>query len=220
MRSQLAPLIGLCLLGSGCMGTSPSLGHDPERGLASVLVGVRFFLPSGQTRSGEAWINLEGEGDHGNGETYRIPLDPGLPMLYQIEPDLYRLAPTRSIFGTPQPTLKVRLEGRTYRAPFPREVTRKAAVAIKSRKIVSLGILEFRLSSALPGRHPSLKVRLDDSASARSSLVQEALRSTLEPTAPNWYRNNAVTWSRALEETLVGISAEPEAAPLYKRAGP
>lgn len=220
MVKKAAPILLLCLSAAGCMGTSPAIGHDPDRGLSSVLIGARFMLPSGQTRSGVAWINLEGEGEHADGEVYRLAVDPGLPMLYQIEPDAYRLAPTRGIFGGPQATLKARIEDRTYYAPFPRDVMRKAAVDFKPGKIVSLGVLEIRLTNSLPGRPATVKAFLDDSLQARRKLVEEAVRAIMDPTAPLAYRENAVVWSKALDMTLVGLTSESEAAPLYKRASP
>ena len=212
--------IFLLVLCAGCRGTSPEFGRVPDRGLCSVIIGARFVLSSGRTQSGKAWINLEGEGDHGDGETYRLAVDPGLPMIYQVEPDLYRLAPTRSVFGSPQETIKVLIEGRGYRASFPRELMRKASIAIKPGKLVSLGILEVRATAALPGRPSKLKVSLDDSVEARRQLVQEAIRAIMDPSAPYAYRENAIAWSRALELTLVGLASESETAPLFKRAGP
>lgn len=220
MTLKAAPALAACVLSAACMGSSPAIGHNPERGLASVLIGARLALPSGQTRSGQVWINLEGEGNRGDGEIYRLAADPGLPMLYQVEPDAYRLSPTRSIFGKPQAALKARIEDRTYYAPFPRDILRKAAIDIKPSKIVSLGILEVRLTSSMPGRAPTIKASLDDSVAARRKLVEDAIRAITDPTAPVAYRENAIDWSKALDMTLIGLASESEAAPLYKRANP
>jgi hypothetical protein len=220
MRGAIASTAFSCLLAAACRGSSPAIGHDAEHGLASVVIGSRIVLPTGETRSGRAWMNLEGEGDHGDGERYRLKLVPGLPMLYQVEPDNYHLAPTRSIFSSQQPMMKIRLYDRTFLATFPRDVVRKAAIKIKSGKIVSLGILEIRVSATLPGRDPVINVFFDDTVAARRRLVEQAIHSMMDPEAPFAYRENAVAWMKALDMTLVDLSAESEAAPLYKRASP
>jgi hypothetical protein len=219
MDSKAVPALVFCLLAGACRGTSPSLGHNPERGLASVLIGGRITLPTGQTRSGKMWINFEGEGDHANGETYRLTIKPGMPLLYQVEPDSYHLSPTRNIFGLQQPLLAVKIEGRTFRVPFPRDVMRKSAIVVKPRKIVSLGTLEVKVSARMPGREPEIKAWLDDSQLARRKLLEETIKQMMDPNAPNIYRNNAIAWTEALDRSLVDVTAEPEQAPLYKRPG-
>lgn len=208
----------LCLLAAGCRGLAPTLGHEPRSGFSTILIGARFHLPTGQTRSGKVWINLEGEG--GEGEIYRLGVDPGLPMLYQVEPDLYRLAPPRSLLGGSRSVISATIEGRGYRAPFPREILRKASVDMKPGRITSLGIIDVRVTPPMPGRPSAMKVTLDDSVDARRKLVQDAIRAVLDPSAPFSYRESAVSWTKALDMTLVALAAESQSAPLYKRAGP
>lgn len=220
MRRAIVSTTFCCLLAAACRGTAPPVGHDAEHGLSSVVIGARFVLPTGETRSGKAWINLEGEGDHGDGEVYRLKLIPGLPMLYEVEPDNYHLAPTRSIIGSQQATMKIKIDDRTYRATFPRDVVRKAAIKIKPGKIVSLGILEVRLSPTLPGREPAINVWFDDTLAARRQLVEQAIHAMMDTEAPFAYRENAVAWIKALDITLVDLATEAEQAPLYKRANP
>lgn len=220
MRGAIESTAVFCLLAAACRGTSPAIGHNAERGMASVLIGTRIVLPTGETRSGRAWLNLEGEGAHADGEVYRLALVPGLPMLYQIEPDNYHLEPTRSIFGSQQDTLKVAIGDDSYRIPFPRDVLRKAAIPVKPGKIVSLGILEVRLAAALPGREPSINVWLDDTVPARRRLVEQAIHEMMDPEAPFAYRENAISWMKALDMTLVDLTSESQQAPLYKRANP
>ncbi|MBI3551390.1 MAG: hypothetical protein HY077_02630 [Elusimicrobia bacterium] len=224
MRSRSALIIAPCLLAAACAGTTPSLGHQPERGLSSILIGSRIILPTGETYSGRMWLNFEGEGegegDKGNGETYRLALKPGQPMLYQVEPDSYHLAPTRNAFGLQQETLHIEIEGRTFRAPFPRDIQRKNKIIVKPTKIVSLGILEVRLPAALPGREAQVKVWLDDGVAARRKLIEDTVRLMMDPDAPNIYRKNAIDWSRALDQSLVDLTAESPPIPLYKRANP
>lgn len=209
-----------CLLSAACAGTSPSLQRAPEHGLSSVIVGGRFILPSGETRSGEMWINFEGEGERANGETYRLAIRPGQPLLYQVEPDSYHLTPTRSVFGTQQNLLRVDIDGRSYSAPFPRSILRKSVIVVKPSKIVCLGLIEVRVKAALPGRDPEVVVTLDDSMDTRQTLIQNMIHEMMDPEAPASYRNNAVDWSHALEQSLTDISIEAPPSKLYKQGTP
>ena len=202
---------------TGCRGTVPMLNGPPEAGISAVLLGCRMFLPTGETRDGRAALNLEGE--LGNGETYRLPVEPQRALLYDVEPGVYRVGPTRSIFGFHQAKLKVVLEGRSYYADFPREIMRKPALDIRPTRLYALGILEARLVR-LPGRPPELKVRLDDSLQARRSLVQNVIRTMMDPHAGNADRSSAVAWTRALEAELTSIVSQVERGPAYRPGQP
>jgi len=218
-QRSLLPAVA-CLLAAACAGTTPTLGHPPERGLSSVLIGGRVTLPTGETRDAMTWINLEGEGDHANGEVYRLAVKPGEPRLYQVEPDSYHLAPTRNVFGGQQDQLTVSVEGRTYHAPFPRGIERKAVVVVKPSKIMALGIMEVRLERALPGKSAGVKVWLYDSTAARRKLLEDTIHSMMDPDAPSAYRNNAIQWTQALDQSLVELTEEPARTPLYKSGTP
>lgn len=208
---------GWVLLVAGCSGTTPTLRGVPEQGIAAVLIGGRFLAPSGETLSGELSLNLEGEGGR-RAEVYRLAVRPGQNLLYQIEPGLYRLGPTRSLLGRPQAQLEVRIEGGLYRIPFPRDILRTPALDVKPKKIVPIGIVEVRLEPPLPGRPPSVKVRLDDSAQTRRRIVQDVIREMMDPAAPAKTRESAVAWSRALQNSLLELLSEDERPPLYKAA--
>jgi hypothetical protein len=220
MRIAIAPA-AFFLLAAGCAGASPSLGHRPERGLSSILIGGRIMLPTGETRYGRMWINFEGEGNgKGNGESYRLAIRPGEPILYQIEPDTYHLAPTRNLFGMRQPRLEVVIEGRSYYADFPRAIQRKGAIPVGPSKIVALGVLEAKLAPGAPGRPPQLSLWFDDGPVARRKLAEDTVRAMMDPEAPAAYRENAVQWSRAVQQALLDITEEPAPVPLFKRPRP
>lgn len=207
--------LGALLLLNGCRGTAPALFQPPEAGIASVLIGCRMILPTGETPDGYLALNLE---DQDGGETYRLPVKPQRVLLYQIEPGVYKLMPTRSIFGFHQDTLRVTIEGRTYRVPFPRELLRLETMSVKPRKIVSIGVVEVTLSGRRPGQAPTVRVRLDDSVTARRSLAEALIHAMMDPNAPNDMRSSALAWTRALEETLSEVVSEKERAPAFRPA--
>ncbi len=219
LRSGAASIV-FCLLAAGCAGTSPSLGHHPESGLSSIIIGGRFILPSGETRNGQMWINFEGQGDRGNGETYRLKIRPGQPLLYQVEPDTYHLTPTRSVFGKQEERIKVEIDGRTISTAFPRSILRKLAITVKPTKIVPLGVVEVRVKAALPGHEPEMSVWLDDSLDARRQLTESTIHEMMDPDAPTVYRTNAVEWTAALDQSLNDLSTEPAPSKLYKQGSP
>lgn len=210
-------LMGLSLLGAGCRGTAPELYGRPEEGISSMVIAGRMVLASGETRSGRFLVNLESEGGR-EAQVYRLAVAPGQTLLYQIEPGSYHLAPTRSLFGFHHTNLKVTIEGRSYTIPFPRDILRKPAVAVKPTKIVPLGILEASLSPALPGRQPVLKVSLDDSIEARRRIVEDLIHRMMDPSAPSKLRESAIAWTRALDQTLNELLSEIPRSPLYKPA--
>lgn len=209
-------LLALLLL-SGCRGTVPSLNGEPEQGIASVIIGGRIVTSAGETASGKMWLNLETDGGR-DAEVYRLPIRPQQALLYQVEPGVYHIAPTRSVFGLSQANLTVKVEGHTYKVPFPRELLRKGAIQIKPTKIVPLGVLVAEVQKPLPGRRPVVKLRLDDGVPARRGLVQTLIRAMMDPNAPNAQRMSAIAWTRALDQTLIEVLAEPEREPLYKAA--
>lgn len=205
----LPAILALALLAQGCRGTIPSPQDRTAQGLAAVLIGSRVILPSGETKSGTLILNLEGVSEGGNQKiAYRLPVHLKRPVLFQIEPGVYHLSPTRSALGFSRDALDIRVERTDYRVPFPRDILRRQAMTLKPGKIVSLGILEARLIAPLPGQEPSVKIRLDDDAPARRKLVEETIKIMMDPAAPQAERDHAVTWSRALQNSLLEIEAE------------
>lgn len=202
---------------AGCAGTNPEINGLPEQGMSAVIIGGRFLLPTGETRKGTTYLNLEGEGGR-QAEVYRLRLFPRQSLLYHVEPGVYRISPTRSIFGFHRKTMKVKIDGVSYQMPFPREILRKSSIDIKPKKIVALGVLEAKVSAALPGQHPLLRVRLDDSIDARRQLVQDVIHQMMDPAASLETRESAIAWSRALENSLMELVAESERSPTFKPA--
>ncbi len=201
----------------GCRGTIPERHVIPDQGIAAVLVGGRMILPSGRTRNGRTFVNFETEGGD-RAEVYRLPISGAENSLFPVEPGTYRLAPTRSLFGFYQAQMQVVVEGRPYRLPFPRDILRLSPYVVKPNKIVALGILEARIMPALPGRRPEVRVRLDDSAAARRSVVQDMIREMMDPTRPADARESAIAWSRALQNSLMDIIAEEGRKPMFTPA--
>jgi hypothetical protein len=193
----------------------PALYQPPEAGIASILIGCRMILPTGETPDGYVALGFE---DQDGGETYRIPVRPQRVLLYQVEPGAYKVMPTRSIFGFHQPNLRVVIEGRSYSVPYPREFMRRETVTVKPRKIVALGVVEVTLSGRRPGQAPTVRVRLDDSVTARRGLSEAMIHAMMDPNAPNDMRSSALAWTRALEESLSGVVSEKERAPAFRAA--
>jgi hypothetical protein len=213
-RRLVLPLLPALALALGaCRGTVPELNGPPEGGISAVLISCRMFLPTGEVRDGSVALNLEGE--LGNGETYRLPIEPQRALLYDVEPGVYRLGPTRSLFGFHQEQLKIKIEGKTYYAPFPRDIMRKAPIDIRPTHLYALGILEVHVQR-FPGRTAEARVTLDDSANARRSLVQNVIRTMMDPKAKNDDRRSAVAWTRALESQLSDIVTESQRGPAYR----
>ena len=219
MRHSQALLVGgaAWLLGAGCSGSMPLRNGRPETGVAAVIVGARYTSPAGETQSGIFHVNLEGK-EGRQAEIYRVPIVAHQTILYQVEPDVYRLSVTRNWLGFPQPTLKARIAGRTYRMSFPREVLRKAPLNIKGKKVFPIGVFEVQLQQALPGQPPKIKISLDDSLPTRRRIVQEIIHQMMDPNVPPEDRERAVAWLHALQDVLLDIlaEAETERPPLFK----
>ena len=49
MRATLPLTLGLAL--AGCSGTAPRLNGLPEQGMSAVIIGGRFILPTGETKT-------------------------------------------------------------------------------------------------------------------------------------------------------------------------
>ncbi|MFI5347150.1 MAG: hypothetical protein ACHQ51_12325 [Elusimicrobiota bacterium] len=214
---KLALLAAALLLLPGCRGTVPPRDAPPEQSIAAILIGGRMILPTGESRNAYTVVNFESEGGEA-GEVYRLPIKGGENALYLVEPGTYRILPTRSLIGYYQEMMKVVIEGRTYRLPFPRELLRLEPYKVKASKIVTLGVVEARVLPALPGRKPEIRVRLDDSAATRRAVVQDMIREMMDPNRPIDARQSAISWSRALQNSLLDILSEQEKAPMYKPA--
>lgn len=214
-----ATLLAACaaLLAAACRGTVPDRNEPPERDISAILIGGRFLLPSGPTRNGLTHINFE-SGDDRRAEIYRLPVSGRDNALYLIEPGTYRLAPTRSPLGFHQDRIKILIEGRTHRIPFPRDLLRQPSYVMRPSKIVAIGLIEAHVMTALPGQKPQVRVTLDDSVAARRQLIQDAIRNMMDPRRSSETRESSISWSRALQNSLMEILAEEEKTPLFKPA--
>lgn len=213
---RLLPLLSLALL-AACQGSVPERNGAPEQAISAILIGTRFSLPTGETRGGKTVINFESEGGR-EAEVYRLPVGGGENYLYLVEPGVYRIMPTRSLFGFHQTTMKASIDGRTYRIPFPRELLRLPAYPVKPSRILALGILEYKVQAALPGQASRVSVRLDDSVEARRKIVQETVRDMMDPRRSSDVRESAIAWTRSLQNSLLDLLAEEEKRPTYKTA--
>ncbi len=202
---------------AACRGLVPERNAPPEQAISAILIGCKTILPSGETRNGRIIINFESEGGR-QAEVYRLPVRGGENYLYLIEPGIYRIAPTRSIFGFYQPTMHVVIEGRKYSLPFPRDLLRQHAYEIKPGKITAMGSLEATVMPALPGQKPTIRVRLDDSTQARRNVVQSTIRDMMDPRKSSEVRESSIAWSRALQNSLMELLAEEQQRQLYKPA--
>lgn len=216
-KMRKAAAIAVMLLLSGCRGSIPSREGIPDRVMGAVAIGGRIILPTGETREGEMALNLEGEGGR-QAEVYRLPIRLKRSTLYQIEPGVYHLSPTRSSFGFHQPNITVRIESQTYKIPFPKDILRKAPITVKPGRAVPLGILEARVIAPLPGQDPTVKLYLNDGIQARRALVEELIHNMMDSSMPLGEREHAISWSRSLENSLVEIAAEVEKPALFKPA--
>jgi len=203
----LAPLIALC----ACSGARPVRYGEAKFGFAGVIVRGRIITPTGEIQAGKLNINLESES-----EKYRLPFTPGETTILRIEPDKYRLHPTRSPFGFIQKGLTVEIAGRKFRVPFPRDILRKPPLDAKPTKLIPVGIFEARLLPVKKGRRPKVVIKLDDSIQARRDLVQDMIKKMMDPKTPMKIRSSSISWTRALEQALSALQGEEEAALSYK----
>jgi len=216
MRRAVPAAVAVLIL-CACSGTVPERDAPPERGFAAILIGGRMILPSGESRDGVAPIDFETKNGGADAETYELPIPAADVAFYRVEPGVYGLAPTRNFFGTSRSLMTVRIADREYTTAFPRELMRPSFDA-KPRKVVVVGVLETTVLPALPGQKPQVRVRLDDSPTARRELVQSMIRTMMDPNQSNTARDNAVAWSHALQEQLQAVLAEETRRPLYESA--
>jgi hypothetical protein len=202
---------------SACRGTVPATEGIPDPVMGAVAIGGKIILPSGESRSGDMAINLEGEGGR-QAEIYRLPVRLKRATLFEVEPGVYHLTPTRSLLGFHQPNLTVRIEHSKFKIPFPKDILRKAAIKIKPGRAVALGILEARVIAPLPGQEPEVKVYLNDSIVARRSLVEDLIHDMMDSSTPLAEREHAISWSRSLQNSLIDLASESERPELFKRA--
>lgn len=202
---------------AACQGTVPERNGSPEQSISAVLLGSRFVLPTGETKDGRTVVNFESEGGR-EAEVYRLPVSGGENFLYLVEPGLYRVMPARSLLGFHRSTMKAVIDGRGYRIPFPRDLLRLPAYQVRPRRILPLGILEYKVQPALPGQTSRIAVRLDDSVGARRKIVQETIRDMMDPRQSSEVRESAIAWTRSLQNSLLDLLAEEEKRPSYKPA--
>jgi hypothetical protein len=114
--------------------------------------------------------------------------------------------------------MRIVIEGRVYKVPFPRDILRKPAIDIKPTKIVALGVLDIKIDARMPGRPVTVKVVLDDSVETRRQLVQEKIRAMMDPSVPAVDRMNAIAWTKGLDQTLSQLLTEAQRPPAYRPA--
>lgn len=208
MKRLLPCLILLC---TSCSGTRPVRFGPAKFGFAGVIVRGRILTPTGEVKKGKMALNFESAGIR-----YRIRFEPGETTIQRIEPDKYRVHPTRGLFGFVDQYLTVEIIDRKFRVPFPRDILRKPPMDVRPTKLAPIGILEVKLLPIKKGRRPKIIVRLDDSIAARRSLVEDMIRKMMDPQVKPRIRSSTVSWTRALEQALVKIQGEEEATLSYK----
>ena len=208
---RLLPLTLMLLI--SCSGSRPVRYGDFKFGYAGVLVRGRILTPTGETENGRMALNLES-----SSEKYRLEFEPGMTTLLRIEPDHYRLHPTRNFFGLIQEDLTVVIAGRKFTVPFPRDIMRLTPVEAKPKRLIPLGILEAKLLPIKKGHQPKVIVRLDNGIAARREIVEDMIKKMMDPKSKLKTRDSTVTWSRALEKALIDIQGEEETALSYKPA--
>jgi hypothetical protein len=218
MRRAASAAVAAAVLLAACRGSVPERDAPPDMGLAAILIGGRITVPSGgPAGEGQIRIDLESKQEGPDAEIYELPVGASDTALFRVEPGVYGLAPTRTLFGASEPELTVRVEDREFRVPFPRELMRPTYEA-RSRKVVVIGVLEARVEPPLPGQAPQVRVRLDDSPAARRELVQSMIRTMMDPNQSSAARESAIAWSHQLQEALVSVLAEETRRPLYQTA--
>lgn len=193
-------MIGLL---AGCRGTRPQYFGKSSLGFGAILVSARIITPNGETNVGKMEMNFESDN-----ERYRIKFRPGKTSLLRLEPDVYRLHPTRTPFGRVEARMRVQIDGRSYRVPFPRSVLRLRPIDVPPTKIVAIGVLEARLLPIARGKRPVIKIRLDDSIQARRGLIESIINKQMDPKTSVHIRDASITWVRALEQALTQLLGE------------
>lgn len=206
---RLLPLAFILL--ASCSGSRPVRFGESKFGFSGVIVRGRILTPTGEIQDGRMALNLESDAEH-----YRLPFEPGETTILRVEPDRYRIHPTRGLFGRTQRFLTVVIAGRKLRVPFPRDILRMPPIEAKPTQIIPIGILEAKLLPIKKGRHPQIVVRLDNSIAARRELVEETIKKMMDSKEKIKIRSSAVSWTRALERALSKIQGEEEAALSYK----
>ena len=202
---RIVSLVACLSILAGCRGTRPAYYGKAQLGFGAILVGARIITPNGESNVGLMEMNFESDN-----ERYRIRFMPEETSLLRIEPDVYRLYPTRTPVGRVEARMRVRIDGRTYRVPFPRSVLRLRPFEVPPTKLLPVGILEARLLPIERGKRPIIQVRLDDSVSARRKLLESVIDKQMNPkTEPN-IRDSTITWTRALEQALIRLQGEEE----------
>ena len=97
-------------------------------------------------------------------------------------------------------------------------ILRRGTLTVRPHRVVPIGVLEATIERPPGSRRPRVTVRLDDSPSARRKLVEQKIEHMLDPRIPLEIRDTAVTWSRALNEALLEVSADDGKGPAFKRA--
>ena len=210
MRWTLALLAAAAL--AGCQGTVPTLHGDPAAGFGAILVRGRAMTPSGETFRARMALGLESEE-----YKYVLPFVPGRSTLYIVEPGSYRVTPLRGIFGFPESSLAVVVEGRVLRVPFPRNVLRLDEIRVRSGHVVPIGVLDVSVTRAPGERRPQVQVDLDTSKPTRRRLVEEQIQHMLDPRVDTEQRESAISWTAALDQALVDVQSDPDLKPAYKR---
>lgn len=211
MRRLLLPALLLGL--SACRGTYAERYGDSKFGFAGVIIRGRIITPAGEMPDGRLALNLRGDV-----EEYRLRFVPGETTLFRVEPDVYRLHPTRNLLGFVQRRLKVEIAGRTFSVPFPREILRKEAIEARPTHLVPLGVLEARLLPPEKGKRPRVEVTFDDSLQTRRQLVEDVIDKMIDPKVSVETRFAATSWARALENALLAIQSEEQGGSAYKKA--
>ena len=131
--------------------------------------------------------------------------EPGETTVLRVEPDIYRLHPTRNLFGFVQRDLTVTIAGRSFRVPFPRSILRKEQVDLKPTRAVAIGILEVKLLPIRKGERPKIEVRLIDDIDAKRELLEEVIDKMMDTKTPVEIRSASVSWTRAIENAVIDL---------------
>lgn len=211
MKRLLLPALLLSL--AACRGTYATRYGDSKFGFAGVIIRGRILTPAGEMPDGRLALNLKGDV-----EEYRLKFVPGETTLFRVEPDVYRLHPTRNLLGFVQKRLKVEIAGRVFSVPFPREILRKEAVEARPTHLIPLGVLEAKLLPVEKGKRPQVVVSFDDSLQARRSLIEDVIEKMIDPEVSVETRFAATSWARALENALLAIQSEERGGAAYKKS--